>query len=307
MSRPASRKSSGKKSGSAKTPKKMIFELTEENEKLTLELNTLKQLTQEQQDRLDLLTTKLMGAVDKKEFGINDNTDHRLVSIEMLMEMLNKLLVRKQIHDVSVESRVEELETRVTEMSMELAKLTKKNLAYEMGLEDVLKMDSVEQVRDKVYGLQLIAGQAFHSFSASDPSSDSLFLVKGVDQSPDSPAQKSLESARQLNLIPPPRKQPGETHIRNMHRDLRMYVMKEMSTLKSSGADWRMFASRVGMEDSEIQELLALKLQCPMGRVFAVWSESSSATVRLLHRHLMSPQLRYTLLGKRVADFYHVD
>lgn len=67
-----------------------------------------------------------------------------------------------------------------------------------------------------------------------------------------------------------------------------------------------MFASRVGIDNETIKEWDSFSLQCPMGRVLACWGESPSATVRMMHRHLMSPQLRYTLLGKRVADFYNV-
>ncbi len=73
------------------------------------------------------------------------------------------------------------------------------------------------------------------------------------------------------------------------------------------GADWRMFAERVGIDPGTIEYWRSLRLECSMGRVFAEWGESPSATVRLLHRHLMSPQIRNTLLGKRISDFYEVD
>ena len=158
MSRPSSRKGSGKKSP-AKTPKKIIAELTEQNDQLTLELNTLKEETVKQQEKLDLLTKKVVGAITKKEFGITDATDLRQLSIDTLMEMLSKLVVRKRLQDVSVEARVEDLETRVTEMSLDIAKMTKKTLAYETGLEDIAAADKLEEVRDRVYELQLIAGR----------------------------------------------------------------------------------------------------------------------------------------------------
>ena len=41
-----------------------------------------------------------------------------------------------------------------------------------------------------------------------------------------------------INLIvkfQPTKKMPGDSHIRNMHRDLRLYVMREMSLEKTSG------------------------------------------------------------------------
>ena len=68
-----------------------------------------------------------------------------------------------------------------------------------------------------------------------------------------------------------------------------------------------MLAERVGIDPKATEYWNSLRLECPMGRVFAEWGESPSATVRLLHRHLISPQMRNTLLGKRLADFYEVD
>ena len=54
---------------------------------------------------------------------------------------------------------VEELELRVTQMSGQLAKMMKKTLAYEQGLADVASSRDLDEVRDKIYNLQLIAGQ----------------------------------------------------------------------------------------------------------------------------------------------------
>lgn len=303
---PVTRKASGKKAA-PKNPKKVIAELTEQNELLTQELNMLKEQTACQHEKLDLLTDKVVGAINKKEFGITDLTDIRSLSIQTLMDMLAKLVVKRRIQDVSVEARVEDLETRVTEMSLDIAKMTKKTLAYELGLQDIAKATSLEAVQDRVYELQLIAGQAYHSFAANDPERKPEQLMNGVDESPDSPAQRSLNNARKLNLVSPPRKFAGETHIRNMHRDLRLYVMKELSQEKASGADWRMFGTRVGIDPETLSYWESCELECPMGRVLAQWGDSPSATVRMLHRHLMSPQLRCTILGKRVADFYDVD
>ena len=68
-----------------------------------------------------------------------------------------------------------------------------------------------------------------------------------------------------------------------------------------------MLAERVGIDPEDIAYWYSLKLECPMGRVLGAWGESDSASVRMLHRHLMSPQMRCTLLGRRIADFYAVD
>ena len=67
---------------------------------------------------------------------------------------LNEILSQ----EMSVEARTEELELRVTEMSMDIARNTKKCLAYESGFQHLLNCSSIDEVKDRVYQLQLIAG-----------------------------------------------------------------------------------------------------------------------------------------------------
>lgn len=38
-----------------------------------------------------------------------------------------------------------------------------------------------------------------------------------------------------LRLFQPAKRYPGDTHIKHIHRDLRLYVMKELSQYKASG------------------------------------------------------------------------
>ena len=64
---------------------------------------------------------------------------------------------------------------------------------------------------------------------------------------------------------------------------------------------------RVGIDADTIGNWEDMKLSLPMGKVLTMWAESPGATVRLLHRHLMSPQMRHTLLAKRISDYYMVD
>ena len=68
-----------------------------------------------------------------------------------------------------------------------------------------------------------------------------------------------------------------------------------------------MLAERVGIKNDMIEEWRSLRLECPTGRVLAEWGDSEAATVRMLHRHLSSPQMRCTLLARRIADFYQVE
>lgn len=161
MSRPGSRKGKAKGKGKKekpKTPKQLVAELTEQNENLTTELTTLKNEADGLRTKLDALSKKLVSSVNKKEFNITEETDPNSVNLEALLEMLGKLIVKKQINEMSVEARAEELETRVTEMSMMIAKMTKKTLAYETGLDDIAKCDDLDTIKDRVYRLQLISG-----------------------------------------------------------------------------------------------------------------------------------------------------
>ena len=158
MSRPGSRK--GKKGSAKLTPKQQIAKLTEQNEALTLNLDLLRTQAEELTIKVEAMSKLLVDSIkDKKEFGITSQTDIMQISTETLVAMISKLVVKKQLQEMSVEARVEELETRVTQMSMDIAKMTKKTMAYENGLEDLAKFNDIEDVKDKVYQLQLIAGE----------------------------------------------------------------------------------------------------------------------------------------------------
>ena len=74
-----------------------------------------------------------------------------------------------------------------------------------------------------------------------------------------------------------------------------------------TGADWRLLGERVGIPPETIQQWKKWRVDNPTEYVFQTWSQSAGATMRMLHRHLVSPQLRCILLAKRVSDFYHVD
>ena len=74
-----------------------------------------------------------------------------------------------------------------------------------------------------------------------------------------------------------------------------------------TGADWRMFAQRVGVSDSLLATWQQMKIAQPMRNVLCVWAASPGATVRMLHRHLISPQMRCLLLARRISDYYQVD
>ena len=81
------------------------------------------------------------------------------LTTDILLDMVNKLLVKKTIQEKSVESRVEDLETRVTEMSLDIAKMTAKTMAYENGIHQISKCTDMEDIKDKLCQLTLLAGE----------------------------------------------------------------------------------------------------------------------------------------------------
>jgi hypothetical protein len=63
-----------------------------------------------------------------------------------------------------------------------------------------------------------------------------------------------------------------------------------------------MFAERIGVSSETVTQW-----KLPMKYVLETWSRSPAATMRMFHRHLVSPQLKNTLLAKRISDYYKVD
>ena len=73
------------------------------------------------------------------------------------------------------------------------------------------------------------------------------------------------------------------------------------------GADWRMLGERVGIPLETIQQWRRWKVENPAEYVLQSWGQSAGATVRMLHRHLISPQMSCIILAKRISDFYLVE
>ena len=81
---------------------------------------------------------------------------------EVWNELVGKFLAKHEEREQSVEQRVEQLEAQVTEMSFELIRTTSKCRAYEVGLNELLQLNDVNGVKDRVYHLQVLAGKANH-------------------------------------------------------------------------------------------------------------------------------------------------
>jgi len=78
---------------------------------------------------------------------------------EVWTELVGKFLAKHEEHEQSVEQRVEQLEARVTDMSFDLIRTKSKCRAYEVGLEELQQVHDVNAMKDRVYHLQVLAGE----------------------------------------------------------------------------------------------------------------------------------------------------
>ena len=158
MSRPASKKGKGKKAPKKKTPKQIIAELTEQNEVLQHELTSLKTRTADLTDKLTFVVDKLLCNSDLFNNSLPKDIDIHTMNKNVMDEILEKLIVKRRIYNDSLDCRIDLLENKVTTLSGELAKVTKKVTAYEHGLNCIVISENIDDIKDKVYQLQLIAG-----------------------------------------------------------------------------------------------------------------------------------------------------
>ena len=72
----------------------------------------------------------------------------------------------REQQNVSIAARINELETRVTSMSMDIARMTMKVMTYEAAFADFLKCQTVDEVQDRIYKLQFVASKCdiLHSY-----------------------------------------------------------------------------------------------------------------------------------------------
>ena len=78
---------------------------------------------------------------------------------DVMAELVGMFLAKHKEHEQSVEQRVEQLESQVTEMSFDLIRTKSKCRAYEVGLKELLQVHDVNAMKDRVYHLQVLAGK----------------------------------------------------------------------------------------------------------------------------------------------------
>ncbi|XP_067681620.1 uncharacterized protein [Haliotis asinina] len=318
-SRPSSRGSNSKH----------LDDLNKESSQLREQVTTLQTENEEMKEKLRILTLRLVEAGKQRGNEMDFDTNCDILEIPLLellavIAELNRNGVKTGSHKLKDfdENRLEELETRVTLLNTELAKLFKLKLKIENGLQSMDRCQDVGELRKKAKYLwyESCGTQVFvePKIKVEDKPSVEPVVATTVPLPTLTPvsrptsAQSNLPPAVRINLervhVPAPSsKLPADTHINNMHKGLLQLVIQDLSLYKGNGADWRMIAERVGVPAQLIAQWKTMKLPQPMKNVLYVWGESPGATVRMLHRHLVSPQMRSLVLAKRISDFYHVD
>jgi len=77
---------------------------------------------------------------------------------DAMTELVGKFLAKHKEYEQSVEQRVEQLERQVTETSFDLIRTKSKCCAYEVGMKELLEVNDIDAIKDRIYQLQVIAG-----------------------------------------------------------------------------------------------------------------------------------------------------
>ncbi|CAL1533207.1 unnamed protein product [Lymnaea stagnalis] len=338
------RPTSGKKGKKEEIEDPIIAFLKRAADELREENTSLKESAASYHDKLHDVIQHVL-AVNVDNYKLPEGCNLVDIPVPDIATMLSNLTVSgTSLH--SYELRLEELETRITQLNNELAKLLKLKLKIENELKDMERMYSVEdlKVQAKRMWYDCCTTQIFaspetkiNSFSSNGqnilnpncselhpraysamsrcntdyPALNEELEIPPLYLSVLKPKARSItltpRGPEKEDLTPPDIKLPGETHIFDMHNGLRSQIIRSLSKRKGNGNDWRLIAARVGLPDDLIEHWLRMKAPNAMALVMKVWGDSAGATVRMLHRHLVSPQMKEVMLAKMISDFYDVD
>lgn len=78
-------------------------------------------------------------------------------------DLLDRIKAKHEESETSAGLRIEELEKQVTEMTLDLLRATKRSHAYEEGLNSLRRCQTVDENRDQVHKMQIIAGKHLSS------------------------------------------------------------------------------------------------------------------------------------------------
>ncbi|XP_067944568.1 uncharacterized protein [Watersipora subatra] len=293
--------------------------------------------------KLRIILPEILAHRDREKFPlepVNDVVDVNEDCVRLMVQAMIDDLHGRQSDKSLIELRIEELEQRVTEQNTNYQSITRKNLRCMEGVKEALECSSPHEVKFLLRRLKqdllvedpidrpssapaprqhVVASQLAHSQLAHSQLAHSQLAHSQLAHSQLPPADEELPFAdanieflksmenRQMTTPRPIRKHSGDTHVKHLLPDLREVICKELSLESCQRGDWRHFAHLIGISTETIQFWRRLDMHNPMEQVINFWKDQSSANVRLLHRILMSQQLKAVHLAKLVSEFYYID
>lgn len=142
----------------------LVKELTAENEKLNQDLNMARNELAEVKSKLEHTNKQVLSTLDMKtlkdNFNIYESTDPLAIPHQTIAEILREVAIRRKNYETSIEAQLETVEKQLTKLSIDFARMSKKTLAYEQIMNELEQCQSMDQIKDKVQHMKLIAGKS---------------------------------------------------------------------------------------------------------------------------------------------------
>jgi predicted nuclease with TOPRIM domain len=147
-------KISNSNSNGALLSKSKQEQILKENSEYQIEIKRLSSRNNELTERLKVITNGIVEQSKLKgyKFSKTDQyTDLNEIPLGKISELTDFLVHGKDPRNrASMETRVEELETRITHLNMELSKMLELRINLENGLEDIQNCDNLFDVQNRV-------------------------------------------------------------------------------------------------------------------------------------------------------------
>lgn len=155
-------------------------ELTAENEKLKEDLVMAQNQIVEFKSRVACTNRQVMGCIEtrtlKDKFNLLETADPLSLSVDTVSEMLQIMTVKHKTFQTSVEAQLMAVEKELTKLSLELARMSRKTLAYEQTMSELEECSNLEQVMDKVQHMRFIAGEKLPKYLYFGPQKNQSYI-----------------------------------------------------------------------------------------------------------------------------------